>query len=185
MAKFCSAHICDVVKGTEAFKEGDLGLSLKQTFLKMDDMLRTPAGQVRTMPYFFLSGPSFLPCLPYPVLAPSYCLPLLPSLVLWVARLDAFTLASMCRACWSLSLSPSLMSTSLAAAFSPQPHGTFCCPSANYRLRGAAALSLAAAHLGSSTDDHDHDHALLRAWRFLSTPLSVSACLCLSSVTCQ
>lgn len=47
MAKYCAAHICDVVKDTEAFKEGNLGLGLKQTFLKMDDMLRTPAGQVR------------------------------------------------------------------------------------------------------------------------------------------
>lgn len=48
MAKFCSAHICDVVKETQAFKEGNHGLGLKQTFLKMDDMLRSPAGQVRT-----------------------------------------------------------------------------------------------------------------------------------------
>ncbi|CAN0250482.1 unnamed protein product, partial [Pylaiella littoralis] len=45
VAKYCAAHICDVVRDTEAFKEGDLGLGLKQTFLKMDDMLRTPAGQ--------------------------------------------------------------------------------------------------------------------------------------------
>ena len=46
VAKYCSAHICDVVKATDAFKEGNLGLGLKQTFLKMDDLLRTPAGQV-------------------------------------------------------------------------------------------------------------------------------------------
>ncbi|CAN0512761.1 unnamed protein product, partial [Ectocarpus sp. 12 AP-2014] len=49
VAKYCSAHICDVVKGTEAFKEGNLGLGLKQTFLKMDDMLRTPAGQAELL----------------------------------------------------------------------------------------------------------------------------------------
>ncbi|CAN0471550.1 unnamed protein product, partial [Hapterophycus canaliculatus] len=47
VAKFCSAHICDVVKDTQAFKEGDHGLGLKQSFLKMDDLLRSPAGQVR------------------------------------------------------------------------------------------------------------------------------------------
>lgn len=46
MAKYCAAHICDVVKGTDAFREGNHGLGLKETFLKMDDMLRTPAGQV-------------------------------------------------------------------------------------------------------------------------------------------
>eukprot|EP00903_Cladosiphon_okamuranus_P005983 g5905.t1 len=49
VAKYCSAHICDVVKGTDAFKEGNLGLGLKQTFLKMDDLLRTPAGQAELL----------------------------------------------------------------------------------------------------------------------------------------
>lgn len=47
VAKYCAAHICEVVKNTQAFKEGDVGLGLKQSFLRIDDMLRTPAGQVR------------------------------------------------------------------------------------------------------------------------------------------
>eukprot|EP00904_Undaria_pinnatifida_P005247 jgi/Undpi1/1852/HiC_scaffold_12.g05239.m1 len=46
VAKYCAANICDVVKGTEAYQKGDLSLGLKQTFLRMDDLLRTPAGQV-------------------------------------------------------------------------------------------------------------------------------------------
>lgn len=34
-----------MVKSTAAFKSGDVGLGLRQSFLRMDDMLRTPAGQ--------------------------------------------------------------------------------------------------------------------------------------------
>lgn len=47
VAKYCAAHMCDTVRGTEAFREGDMGLGLKQSFLRMDDLLRTPDGQVQ------------------------------------------------------------------------------------------------------------------------------------------
>lgn len=49
VAKYCSAHICDVVKSTAAFKSGDVERGLKQSFLHMDDMLRTPAGQAELL----------------------------------------------------------------------------------------------------------------------------------------
>ena len=49
MAKYCSAHICDVLKDTPAFKDGDMELGLKQSFLRMDDLIRKPAGQAELL----------------------------------------------------------------------------------------------------------------------------------------
>lgn len=46
VAKYCSAHICEVARETPGYKKGNLGLGLKQTFLRMDQLLRSPSGQV-------------------------------------------------------------------------------------------------------------------------------------------
>ena len=61
MAKYCAANICDVVKGTEAYQKGDLSLGLKQTFLRMDELLRSPAGQVRRLVFIVLCSRTVVP----------------------------------------------------------------------------------------------------------------------------
>ena len=46
VAKYCSAHICKVLKESSGFKESNYEQGLRQTFLRMDELLRSPGGQV-------------------------------------------------------------------------------------------------------------------------------------------
>ncbi|CAM9143208.1 unnamed protein product [Choristocarpus tenellus] len=45
VAKYCATHMCDVVRNTKGYKEGELMQGLKQAYLQIDDMIRTPRGQ--------------------------------------------------------------------------------------------------------------------------------------------